>query len=204
MGQHGARELQMIREGHSKPFRSWAGLVYVRRMATSQRVLRGFAKAGTAVVRRVLGTPRAVKPKVIPQSAVIPYRRQGTRVRVLLITSRRSGDWVVPKGLIEPGMTEHDSAAKEAAEEAGVAGRVGTQPVGTFEYAKWGGVCVVRVFDMEVRQERGDWPEKAQRTRKWVDVADAARLVKHAGLGQIIAGLPRRLARADGAGASRH
>lgn len=136
---------------------------------------------------------RGVNAKVIRQSAVIPYRWQGERLRVLLVTSRRSRDWIVPKGLVEPDMTEHDSAAKEAHEEAGVIGDVGTEAVGSFEYEKWGGVCVVRVFDMEVRRELSDWAEKADRSRKWVDVEEAASLVKHAALGELIAGLPSRL-----------
>lgn len=137
---------------------------------------------------------RVTKAKIIPQSAVIPYRWRGGQVQVLLITSRRSGEWVVPKGLVEPDMTEPASAAKEAQEEAGVVGRVGSDPVGTFEYEKWGGLCVVRVYDMEVQQELSDWPEKADRTRKWVKAVDAAALVKHEGLGDIIAALTGRIA----------
>ena len=136
--------------------------------------------------------PAAPKRMRVTTSLSAP-RWQGERLRVLLITSRRSGDWIVPKGLVEPDMTEHDSAAKEAHEEAGVTGDVGTDAVGSFEHEKWGGVCVVRVFDMEVRRELRDWAEKADRTRKWVDAAEAADLVKHAALGELIAALPRRL-----------
>ena len=161
------------------------------------RSIRKAVRIGLRAARRGLCMARAANEKVIPQSAVIPYRRQGGRLRVLLITSRRSGDWIVPKGLVEPDMTEHDSAAKEAREEAGVLGRVGTEPVGSFEYEKWGGRCVVSVFDLEVTQELSDWPEKAERTRKWVDADEAAKLVKHARLGEIIAGLSRRIASPD-------
>ena len=57
--------------------------------------------------------PEAGKHKLILQSGVIPYRWRDGRLEVLLITSMRSGDWIVPKGLIEPDMTAHDSAAKE-------------------------------------------------------------------------------------------
>ncbi len=134
------------------------------------------------------------KGRIIRQSAVIPYRRRGGRLEVLLITSRGSGGWIVPKGLLEPDMTAHDSAAKEAEEEAGVVGAVGCESVGSFEYDKWGGLCVVSVFDMEVRQELSDWPEKADRTRKWFEANDAPTLVKHKSLGKLIAGLSARLA----------
>ena len=67
-------------------------------------------------------------------------------------------------------MTEHDSAAKEAREEAGVVGNVGTRAVGSFEYEKWGGVCHVSVFDLHVTSELDAWPEKADRERRWVTV----------------------------------
>ena len=142
---------------------------------------------------------RTAEEKVIRQSAVIPYRWRGGRLQVLLITRRSNGQWIVPKGSIEPDMTPYESAAKEAEEEAGVLGRVGTQPVGTFEYEKWGGPCVVRVYDLEVVRELGDWLEKRDRTRKWVDADEAAELVKPERLGELIATLPRRLARAKSA-----
>src|SRR5688500_15750654 len=162
-------------------------------MSSWVRSVRKVATVGARAARKGLAMVGATGAKVIRQSAVIPYRMEGSRLRVLLITSRRSGDWIVPKGLLEPDMTEHDSAAKEAREEAGVVGRVGTESVGSFEYEKWGGRCVVRVFDPEVTRELADWPEKADRTRRWVDADEAAKLVKHKDLGRIIAGLPRRL-----------
>jgi 8-oxo-dGTP pyrophosphatase MutT (NUDIX family) len=158
-----------------------------------RRSVRKLARADVRAAHKGLVMARAAGAKVFRQSAVVPYRRRRGRLEVLLITSRGSGDWIVPKGLVEPDMTEHDSAAKEAQEEAGVLGRVGATPVGSFEYEKWGGVCVVRVFDLEVRDELSDWPEKAQRTRQWFEADEAARLVKHARLGEIIARLPSRV-----------
>ena len=164
-----------------------------------RRLLR--AVAGPAL--RGLAMARATHQKVIRQSAAIPYRRrrggsrQDTTLEVLLITSRRSGHWIVPKGLVEPGMTEHDSAAKEAEEEAGVVGRVGTRPVGSFEYHKWGGRCHVAVFDLEVSRELPDWPERGQRQRRWASVPEACDLVHNDRLRALIATLPDRLARGD-------
>lgn len=139
---------------------------------------------------------RTATLRPIRQSAVIPYRWRGERLQVLLITSRRSGDWIVPKGQLERDMTAQDSAAKEAMEEAGVVGRVGTDPLGSFEYEKWGGLCVVDVFELEVTRELSDWPEKGERSRRWVDAEDAAGLIKHERLGDLIARLARRLSRA--------
>jgi 8-oxo-dGTP pyrophosphatase MutT (NUDIX family) len=137
--------------------------------------------------------PEAGKHKLISQSAAIPYRWRDGRLEVLLITSLRNGDWIVPKGLVEPDMSEFDSAAKEAREEAGVVGRVGTRAVGSFEYEKWGGICHVVVFDLEVESELDSWPEKDHRDRRWAPAADAARLVKRRELAQMIGKLPGRI-----------
>lgn len=139
---------------------------------------------------------RIAEQKRIRQSAVIPYRWRGGQLQVLLITRRSNGEWIVPKGSIEPDMTAYDSAAKEAEEEAGVLGRVGTQPIGSFEYEKWSGPCIVRVYDLEVRRELSDWPEKRDRTRRWVDAGEAPSLVRSERLGELIALLPRRLSHA--------
>ena len=55
---------------------------------------------------------------------------------VLLITSRETRRWVLPKGWPRPGTPPHRQAAREALEEAGVIGRVGRTPIGYYQYAK--------------------------------------------------------------------
>jgi len=107
------------------------------------------------------------------QSAVIPFRRGHAGLEIMLITSRKRRRWVVPKGIVEPGLTEAESAAKEALEEAGITGRVLPKPVGSFEYEKWGGTCQVAVYAMEVEQELATWLEEF-RDREWVNSAEAA------------------------------
>jgi phosphohistidine phosphatase len=135
------------------------------------------------------------RQKRFRQSAVIPYRRQGRggELEVLLITSIRRGAWIVPKGMVEPDLTEAESAAKEAREEAGVLGRVGREPVGSYTYEKWGGTCEVTVFDLEVQRELGDWPERDVRRRRWARTDDAVEAVENDRLKRMIAGLPARL-----------
>lgn len=154
-----------------------------------------FRRVGRGLAGKGLPMARTAILKAIPQSGVIPYRWRGGRLQVLLITSRRSGEWVVPKGQLEPDMTPHDSAAKEAVEEAGVVGRVGDASLGAFEYEKWGGLHAVEVFELEVTRELSEWPEKGERSRKWVYAEEAPGLVKHEGLGDIISRLARRLSR---------
>jgi 8-oxo-dGTP pyrophosphatase MutT (NUDIX family) len=69
------------------------------------------------------------------QYAALPYRRKGnSRTEVLLVTSRDTGRWIIPKGWPAKGKTPRKSAAREAREEAGVVGRISRQPAGSFLY----------------------------------------------------------------------
>lgn len=120
------------------------------------------------------------------QSAAIAFRRRAGSTSVLLITSHRGHHWVIPKGIVERGLTPAASARKEAWEEAGVHGQVGTTPVGTYDYEKWGGTCRVRVFLLEVEQVLDEWPESNVRRRRWVSPEAAATLVRNEGLRRIL------------------
>ncbi|MCP4328398.1 MAG: NUDIX domain-containing protein [Alphaproteobacteria bacterium] len=124
------------------------------------------------------------------QSAVLPYRQGAKGLEVLLVTSRKGSCWVLPKGIVEPGLTAAESAVKEAREEAGVDGPVGTEDFGRYRYKKWGGTCTVEVFPMEVRSEMDDWPESDMRQREWMTVSEAARRVDKKKLRKIIRRLP--------------
>lgn len=125
------------------------------------------------------------------QSAVIP-RRDGTGgPELLLITSRKKKRWVLPKGVVDPGMTPPASAAKEAWEEAGITGIVDETPLGAYQYEKWGGTCTVEVFAMAVATQAEDWPEARFRDREWVSVEEAQRRVDEDDLKAIIGRLRR-------------
>ena len=104
------------------------------------------------------------------QSGVIPWRTADGRIDILLISSRAQHHWVIPKGVIELGLSPNESAAKEAYEEAGVGGAVSMEPLGIYRYPKWGGICEVQVFPMEVNTVLEDWPEKNFRQREWLDI----------------------------------
>lgn len=112
------------------------------------------------------------------QSAVIPYRLTSEGKEILIVGSSSGRHWVVPKGIVEPGLSPAASATVEAREEAGVEGRVDDGPLGTFSYEKWGATCQVEVFAMEVTRVLSDeeWEEK-HRTRKWVSPTEAAALL---------------------------
>jgi 8-oxo-dGTP pyrophosphatase MutT (NUDIX family) len=134
------------------------------------------------------------------QYGALPYRvSNGSRAEFMLVTSRETRRWIIPKGWPKKGKSPRQSAAREAFEEAGVRGAVGRRPVGSFSYAKRlknGGVveCEVRVFPLEVRRQNKEWPEKQERRVKWLSAAKAAATVKQPRLSKIIRRLARRYA----------
>jgi 8-oxo-dGTP pyrophosphatase MutT (NUDIX family) len=115
----------------------------------------------------------------------------------MLITSRETRRWVIPKGWPKKGKSPQYSAAHEAFEEAGVVGAVATRSVGSFSYEKRlknGAlvVCAVRVFALEVSRQSKQWPEKQERVVRWLSAAQAAELVNEPRLGEIIRRMARR------------
>lgn len=120
------------------------------------------------------------------QAGVIPYRRVRGELEVLLITSRRGRHWVIPKGIIEPHLEARDSAVQEAYEEAGVRGSLRPDALGEYAYRKWGGICHVQVYLMRVEEELSDWPESHFRTRRWVSLEEALRIINQEGLRRLL------------------
>jgi 8-oxo-dGTP pyrophosphatase MutT (NUDIX family) len=106
--------------------------------------------------------------------------------RVCLITSRRCRRWVIPKGHLETGKTAGEIALQEAWEEAGITGVIHRQPVGTYLYEKSGGRYRVTVFVMMVTEISSDWPEKDERTRRWLRPDRAVLQVEEPGLRKLL------------------
>lgn len=120
--------------------------------------------------------------KAKEQIAALPLRWNDDAVEVLMITSRDTGRWVVPKGWTMKGVKPWAAAAIEAMEEAGAKGHIAREIFGTYRYDKIlddGGAqpCNVRVYPMVVDRLKPDWKEKDERRRKWFPLSDAARLV---------------------------
>lgn len=129
---------------------------------------------------------------MLTQYGVIPVRKTaGGRVEVLLITSRDTGRWVVPRGNPISGKSPAESAAQEAYEEAGIIGPVEPEPIGRYSYQKRRRIgpavpAVVHLFRMRVAEERDDWPEKGQRERRWFAAQEAAAAVHEEELARLI------------------
>lgn len=130
--------------------------------------------------------------------AALPVRRDPAtgRVEVLLVTTLDTGRWVIPKGWPWPDRADHEAAAEEAREEAGVEGLALRDCIGTFTYDKRrkngsATAVLVHVYRLEVTNELDRWPEWKRRTRAWLAPAEAARRVQECGLAAIIAALTR-------------
>ena len=131
------------------------------------------------------------------QCAAIPVQlnADGALV-VMLVTSRDTGRWVVPKGWTAAKLTSAQAAAREAYEEAGVVGWiVSDTPFGTYHYQKrltptLTIPCDVEVFLLLVEQQLETWPEQKQREICWFSPSEAASCVDEGGLAEILRSLP--------------
>lgn len=110
------------------------------------------------------------------------------KTRILLITSRASGRWIVPKGWPMDKTSPPDSAAIEAWEEAGVQGTVNPYCLGLFPYTKSEDDqrFMVAVYPLNVSSLAEVYPEAGQRKRSWFSCKRAASLVSEPDLAEII------------------
>lgn len=109
------------------------------------------------------------------QSTALPYRFDGDQCEVLLVTSRRRGKWILPKGKIEKGETAADRAAAEAYEEAGVIGIISASPLLAAELVD---PSRPKVYPLAVDQELETWPEMHIRQRAWFPLARAREILR--------------------------
>lgn len=128
------------------------------------------------------------------QVGALAYREASDgRTQVLLVTSRDTGRWIVPKGNRMPGLTDHAAAAIEAWEEGGVRGSVCPTPLGHYRYVKRrrfrpARELAVALYPLHVTTQADEWPERHQRVTQWTDLEHAAMLVAEPELKNLIAG----------------
>lgn len=125
------------------------------------------------------------------QVAALPWRTGSLGVEIMLVTSRDTGRWVLPKGNIKKSEEPWQGAEREAEEEAGIRGVVSRRNAGHYLYAKvqWIGKavpCDVVVYPLEVIEEAEKWPEMGDRTRRWMAFEDAVAVVEEPDLTQLI------------------
>jgi 8-oxo-dGTP pyrophosphatase MutT (NUDIX family) len=124
------------------------------------------------------------------QIAALPWRHGDAGLEILLVSSRQTRRWIIPKGWPMAGRTDSAAAGIEAMEEAGLIGAIAEEPFGYFHYVKrfsrGGELCRVDVYPMRVLRQREKWHEQHERDTHWFPVADAALMVSDPELGELI------------------
>lgn len=134
----------------------------------------------------------ATEAKNIRQIGALPYRSDANGdVEVMLITSRETRRWVIPKGNPIAGLAPHEAAAQEAYEEAGVRGIASPEAIGEYAYVKRHRMradrdLIVTVFPLAFTEQLVDWPERGQRDTRWFPLEQAAALVDESDLRTLI------------------
>tara|TARA_B100001093_G_scaffold414023_1_gene404014 strand:+ start:616 stop:1074 length:459 start_codon:yes stop_codon:yes gene_type:complete len=128
--------------------------------------------------------------KALFQVAAIPFKCEPDCLKVLLLTTRKTGKWIVPKGWPIEGLNFSQSAEQEALEEAGVKGLISKEPIGDFIYYKKIAPrrrvpCTVVTYGLHVTDQLSEWVEKGQREILWCSLLKAAKKVKNPGLRDI-------------------
>ena len=124
----------------------------------------------------------------VPQMAALPWRQsRNGGMEVLMVTSRVSGHWLIPKGWPMPGKSDPEAARIEALEEAGITGKISPIALGSYRYDKLrkDGTsieCTVTVYPLAVNEERKNWRERASRQRRWFPLEEAANKAYEPGL----------------------
>jgi 8-oxo-dGTP pyrophosphatase MutT (NUDIX family) len=135
----------------------------------------------------------ARKSAIRLQYGARPFRESKAEgLEVLLVTSRQTKRWIIPKGWPISGLGPSKSAAREAYEEAGVHGDTRSRSIGRYLYGKLfddravAVHCEIRVFALRVRRQANAWPECQQRKVRWFLPADAIEAVEEGGLKALI------------------
>lgn len=134
------------------------------------------------------------------QYGALVYRINNDKTQVMLITSRRSQRWILPKGWPIKGLKPHQAAAQEAWEEAGIRGKVSKRPCGLYTYPKAtvlgkAAPCTVILFPMELSKISNKFPESGERRRKWMSAKKAAARIANRDLARVIRKFDARLLR---------
>lgn len=138
---------------------------------------------------------------ILKQVGALPVRQtKSGDLEVLLVTSRDTGRWIIPKGWPSNRLKDSEAAAREARQEAGVTGKITSQPIGVYRYRKLepssARTVDVEVFLLKVKKEKKRWSEQKERQRAWFDLTTAARRVREPRLRLLILELAKTPKRA--------
>lgn len=137
---------------------------------------------------------KAKKGEKIRQVAAIPFRTgPDGDLEVMLVTSRETQRFILPKGWPMKGKSGRKAATIEALEEAGVAGKTLKAPAGSYHYWKRLPAAFVRVdvtvYLLEVTEQLKSWRESGRRQRAWLRPEQAAMLIDEPELATLVRNL---------------
>ncbi len=110
------------------------------------------------------------RPAARQQVAAVCYRTGTLGIEFLLVRTR-GGRWIFPKGGVEAGLTQAQSAALEAFEEAGVHGRIEEMPFARYHLEK----SAAKKFNRQESKGKKSTRKKSIRNPKERDTALAER-----------------------------
>lgn len=128
-------------------------------------------------------------PGIVHQAGALAWLPDTDPIRIVLVTSRRTGRWVFPKGGIDPGMTAPRTAAQEALEEAGVEGEPAPEPIGSYRTLKirppqvW--TIEVALYPVRVERILDVWDESDRRVRRFATLEEARALLADASMSRL-------------------
>ncbi len=157
-------------------------------------------KEAKQAVKVVEGPIEPTSDRIQPQAAALPYRYENGKLKVMIVTSRRTGRWVFPKGSMGKAK-EWQAAEQEAYEETGVSGTVDRRPLGRYLSLKVRGEDAwqtdVALYPLKISKFHKNFPEKAQRKRKLVGIKRARKMLSQPEMGDLVDALAKRLKKAE-------
>ena len=143
------------------------------------------------VKQQAINLPASQKRELRSQFGAICYRVKDGTIQILLVTTRRTGRWMVPRGWPIDATTPAQTALREAWEEAGVRGKVTGNCVGVYSYIKELDddddlPCLVALFPVKVQDLEKSYPERKERKRRWFTPKKAAEKLDEPELSQIV------------------
>ncbi|MEN1679416.1 MAG: NUDIX hydrolase [Planctomycetota bacterium] len=111
--------------------------------------------------------------RIIPQAGGLPFLEGADGPRVVMITSRTTGAWIFPKGMIDPGETPESTAVTEAWEEAGIVGEVVGPVLGSYDSPRWQATARISLYPLRVDELLDEWQEQSSRERAVVSLGEA-------------------------------
>jgi 8-oxo-dGTP pyrophosphatase MutT (NUDIX family) len=128
---------------------------------------------GTIAMLREQELGMSAEPPLLRQALAVPYREVAGQIEFCLVTSLAKGRWGFPKGVVDPGDSAEQTAAKESWEEAGLRGEVIGPPLGEYDDAKWGFRLLVAGYILRITDVADQWLEAEQRQRIFLAPAAA-------------------------------